>query len=140
MDGVDESDEVHGGVRLGDYERYVTKMLALGLSPCLETVDEEGYIVAEDGRRYSREELRRLLAEDEVEGAVTPGDSEGTEEPRPDEWLEWVERELAAGRWPCIIEVDDKAVFGWWAAFVLFGRPAARDHHPRRQEPAEELR
>lgn len=51
----------------GSYERYLTKLLSLGLSPCLVVNDEQGRIVADDGRRYTREELRRLLAEDEAE-------------------------------------------------------------------------
>jgi len=74
MGGVDESDEAHGGFRLTASGRFARKMVALGLSPCMETVDEEGFVIANDGRRYSREEIRRLLAEDEEEDdeAVPP--------------------------------------------------------------------
>ena len=35
-------------------------------------------------------------------------DIEGTGELRPGEYEAWIEAELAAGRWPCIIEQDDE--------------------------------
>ena len=60
-------DPLHSPARLTAYDRYAMKMVALGLSPCMETVDEEGLVIANDGRRYSREEIRRLLAEDDEE-------------------------------------------------------------------------
>ena len=31
-------------------------------------------------------------------------------------------------------------LLAWWASYVFFGGLAARDHHPRCQEPAQRLR